>query len=268
MDIATIIGLLIGFAAVIAGFLLEGGQTSALFSLTALIIVLGGTIGATAVSFNLKDIKKFPVLLAIAFKNQIYDKERLIDRIVDIAVRARRDSLLRLEDSLETIDDDFLRKGLQMIIDRIDTPVLRDVLENDIYYMDERHRAGISIFDTAGGYSPTMGIIGTVVGLINVLGHMESPDTIAPAIAVAFIATLYGIVFANLFWLPIASKLKAKNNDEVLYRSLILEGLLAIQKRENPNFIKEKLQSFLEQKDRSTERVVTKVGVKDQDEVA
>ncbi|MGI6405907.1 MAG: flagellar motor protein [Syntrophaceticus sp.] len=264
MDVATIIGLLIGFAAVIGGFLIEGGQSSALFSLTALIIVLGGTIGATAVSFNLKDIKKFPVLLVIAFNGQTYDKEKLIDRIVDIAIKARRDSLLSLENSLETIDDNFLKKGLQLIIDRIDTSVLRDILENDLYYMEERHRLGISIFDAAGGYAPTMGIIGTVVGLINVLGHMDSPDTIAPAIAVAFIATLYGIVTANLFWLPIASKLKAKNNDEVLYRSLAIEGLLAIQERENPNLIREKLQSFLEENERSAEMVIGQV----RDEVA
>lgn len=264
MDIATVIGLLIGLGAVAVGFLLEGGAASALVSPTALIIVLGGTIGATTLSYNLKDIKKFPVMLAIAFKKKTYDKGKLIDNIVEIAVKVRRDGFLSLENSLETIDDDFLRKGLQLIIDRSDTPVLRQVLENDIYYMDERHRVGFSLFSTAGGYSPTMGIIGTVVGLINVLGHMDSPDTLAPAIAVAFIATLYGISFANLFWLPIASKLKANNNDEVLYRSLIIEGLLAVQNRENPKFIKEKLQSFLEQKERSTERVVTKVMNKDE----
>lgn len=264
MDLATIIGLLLGFAAVILGFFLEGGQTGALFSLTAALIVFGGTIGATAVSFNLKELKKVPVLLAMAFNERDYDKEELIDQIVSIAIQARRDSLLSLEDSLEEIDDHFLKRGLQLIIDRIDTPVLRDILENDIYYMEERHRIGISIFETAGGYAPTMGIIGTVIGLINVLGRMSSPDAIAPAIAVAFIATLYGIASANLFWLPIASKLKAKSNDEILYHSLTVEGLLAIQERENPNFIEEKLQSFLEQKAQTNERAARRV----KDEVA
>lgn len=264
MDLATLIGLLLGFAAIILGFFLEGGQAGALFSLTAAVIVFGGTIGATVVSFNLKDLKRVPVLLVLAFKEREYDKDELIEQIVNIAVQARRDSLLSLEDSLEGIDDKFLKRGLQLIIDRIDTPVLRDVLENDIYYMEERHRTGISMFDTAGGYAPTMGIIGTVIGLINVLGRMSSPDTIAPAIAVAFIATLYGIASANLFWLPIAAKLKAKNSDEILYRSLTVEGLLAIQERENPNFIEEKLQSFLEEKDHKTERAVRRV----KDEVA
>jgi chemotaxis protein MotA len=118
-------------------------------------------------------------------------------------------------------------------------------MENEVYYMEQRHEKGISIFEAAGGYAPTMGIVGTVMGLVHVLGNMSTPNALAPAIAVAFIATLYGIGTANLLWLPLSGKLKVRNSEEILYRSLTVEGLLAIQEKENPNFIREKLIIFL-----------------------
>ncbi len=249
MDIATIVGLLIGFVAVLVGFTLEGGTMGALWSITAAFIVFGGTIGTTVVSLTIEELKNVPTLFRIAFKDRKFNTEAMIEQIVEIAIQARRESLLSLEEHMEKLDEPFLKRGLQLIIDRIDTDVLREVLENDIYYMQERHQKGIGIFTTAGGYAPTMGIIGTVLGLVIVLSRMESPEELAAAIAVAFLATFYGIASANLFWLPIGTKLKARSDAEVLYCNLMVEGLVAIQNRENPTFIKERLQSFLEQKE-------------------
>ncbi len=245
MDLSTLLGLIIGFACVISAFLIEGGKIGALFSLSALLIVLGGTAGATTISFGLDNLKNIPALIAIAFKNQKYDLNELIRQFVAFADQARREGILSLENSLEHVDNTLLKTGLQLIIDGIETPVFRDLLENQVAYMEARHERGIAMFEAAGGYSPTMGIIGTVMGLVHVLASMSSPETLAPAIAVAFIATLYGIGLANLLWLPIAAKLKAKSSEEILYHSLTVEGLLSIQEKENPNFIREKLVAFL-----------------------
>jgi chemotaxis protein MotA len=244
MDLATLVGLILGVGFVISSFLLEGGKITGLLSYTAAMIVLGGTIGATCVSFTVADLKKAPALFATAFKDQTYDSAKLIQNIVNFATQARREGVLSLENNLEQLDDSFLKMGMQMIIDGIETTVLRDLMENDVYYMEQRHERGISVFETAGGYAPTMGIVGTVMGLVHVLGNMSTPSALAPAIAVAFIATLYGIGTANLLWLPMAAKLKVRNSEEVIYRSLAVEGLLAIQEKENPNFIREKLILF------------------------
>ncbi|MGD0152368.1 MAG: flagellar motor protein [Thermacetogeniaceae bacterium] len=245
MDLTTLLGLIIGFACVITAFLIEGGKIGALFSSSALLIVLGGTVGATTISFGLDNLKNIPALFTIAFKIKKYDLNKLIQQFVAFADQARREGILSLENSLEKIDDELLKTGLQLIIDGIETPVFRDLLENQVAYMEDRHEQGIALFEAAGGYSPTMGIIGTVMGLVHVLSNMSSPESLAPAIAVAFIATLYGIGFANLLWLPIAAKLKAKSSQEILYHSLAVEGLLSIQEKENPNFIREKLVALL-----------------------
>jgi chemotaxis protein MotA len=245
MDLMTLLGFILGFGSLIAAFLVEGGKITALYSFSALLIVLGGTLGANAVSFGLEDFKRAPKLLTISFKDRKYNFNDLIQQFVGFADQARREGILSLENNLEQIDDNLLKTGLQLIIDGIETPVFRDLLENEISYMEERHERGISFFETAGGFSPTMGIIGTVMGLVHVLGHMSTPEALAPAIAVAFIATLYGVSLANLFWLPVASKLKAKSKEEILYHSLTVEGLLSVQEKENPNFIREKLLSFV-----------------------
>jgi chemotaxis protein MotA len=245
MDLATLVGLIFGIVCLITSFLFEVGKINALLSYTAAMVVLGGTIGATTVSFTVADLKNIPNLFAVAFKDQTYDSPKLIQNIVNCATQARREGVLSLENNLEQLDDSFLKMGMQMIIDGIETSVLRDLMENEVYYMEQRHERGISVFETAGGYAPTMGIVGTVMGLVHVLGNMSTPDALAPAIAVAFIATLYGIGTANLLWLPIAAKLKVRNSEEILYRSLAVEGLLAIQEKENPNFIREKLVLFL-----------------------
>lgn len=253
MDITTIVGLIIGFAALIVAFLLEGGGISALYSETALLIVLGGTIGATVCSFPLDELKKVPALFRIAFQEHVHNFMDLIDEIVRLADQARREGLLSLEQNLAEINDPFIKLGLQLVIDGIEGTLLRDLLETEVYCMEERHKNGYAIFDTAGGFAPTMGIIGTVMGLVNVLSNMDDPGSLGPAIAVAFLATLYGIGTANLLWIPIGTKLKNRSKMERLYRELALEGILALQAGENPGFIRQKLRVFLDQKTRAAE---------------
>ncbi len=253
MDVTTLGGLLLGVAALILAFVLEGGTVGALFSHTALLIVIGGTIGATVISFPLEDLKTVPALLKTAFREKKYDFIGLIQQLMQLADQARREGLLSLERNLAEIDDPFLKLGLQLAIDGTEATLLRDLLETEIYCMEERHRNGIALFEAAGGYAPTMGIIGTVLGLVHVLGNMERPEDLGPAIAVAFIATLYGVSTANLFWLPIAAKLKNRSKKERLYRELALEGILSIQAGENPALIREKLRVFLDQRQRALE---------------
>lgn len=253
MDFTTLIGLIIGFAALIIAFIFEGGSLGALLSVSAGLIVIGGTIGATVLSFTIGELKKVPALLRISFQNRDYDFIALINQIVQLADQARREGLLSLEQNLSEIQDPFLKMGVQLVIDGVEGTLLRDLLETEIYCMGERHRNGIAIFEAAGGYSPTMGIIGTVMGLVNVLGHMNDPSSLGPAIAMAFIATLYGVGLANLVWLPIAAKLRSKHNRENLYRELSMEGILSLQAGENPAFIQEKLRVFLDHGERERE---------------
>lgn len=250
MDFATIGGLIIGFAALIVGFLLEGGGIGALSSHTAFIIVIGGTIGATVVSFSVEELKKIPSYLKEAFTERQYDLQGLIEDMVKMANQARREGLLTLEQSLKDIPDQFLRRGLQMVIDGVEGTRLREMMETEIYCSKQRDKNGIQIFETAGGYGPTMGIIGTVMGLVNVLGNISNPEELSHSIAVAFIATLYGVASANLLWLPIASKLKVRSQKQLLYKELALEGIMSLQSGEASSLMKEKMLAFIDEKER------------------
>lgn len=245
MDITTLIGLLVGVGCMVVAFLMDGGHLMALLKPTAAIIVFGGTIGATVAGYKLEEIKTVPQLLRIAFTEQNVDIVGLIRQLAGIADKARREGLLSLEQELADVEDRFLRQGLQLIIDGTDPELTRNMLETEMYAVSDRHKVGIGMFESAGGYAPTMGIIGTVMGLVHVLGNLSDPGSLGPAIALAFIATLYGVGSANLIWLPIASKLKNKSGKETLIQELIIEGILSIQAGENPTIIREKLLSFL-----------------------
>lgn len=246
MDITTIFGILLGVVCIVAAYVLDGGHFLALFSLTAAMIVFGGTIGAVSVGLTMEELKNVPKLFSIAFKEQQkFDVAELIQRLSGIADRARREGLLSLEQELPDIEDTFLRQGLQLIIDGTDPELTRNMLETEMFAVEERHRAGIGVFEAAGGYAPTMGIIGTVMGLVHVLGNLTDPSKLGPSIAVAFLATLYGIASANLMWLPIAAKLKNRSNREKMVKEMVMEGILSIQAGENPTIIREKLLSFL-----------------------
>ncbi|MBC7324514.1 MAG: flagellar motor protein [Moorella sp. (in: Bacteria)] len=245
MDLNVILGLIIGFGSLIIAFILEGGHPGALLALTAGMIVFGGTIGATIIGFSREEILNVPRLLKIAFREKTIDLSQTIEKIVSYAVMARKEGFIRLEKELAVVDDAFLKAALQLVVDGTDPEQTRNVLEQHIYATSERHATGISIFEAAGGYAPTMGIIGTVMGLVHVLSNISSPDKLGPSIAMAFIATLYGVSSANLLWLPIAAKLKNKAAKERLHQELILEGILALQAGRNPTLIRSTLTAFL-----------------------
>ncbi|RED57550.1 chemotaxis protein MotA [Cohnella lupini] len=245
LDKTTNFGILAGLGALIGGFLWEGGHWEGLFEKTALLIVFGGTFAATAVSYPWSRLKRIPDSIKLVFRPHEEDPHQLIDDIVEFATIARREGVLSLESQASDHTNRFLRDGLQMVVDGTDADLNRQILEVEIDATEQRLEQQASIFDSAGGYAPTMGIIGTVMGLIHVLGNLSDPSTLGPAIAVAFTATLYGVASANVIYLPLASKIRSRCSEQVHVLELMLEGILAIQAGENPVLIRKKLTSFL-----------------------
>ena len=252
MDLATIIGLLLAWGALIGSLLMEGGDVRALINLPAALLVFGGTLGAATVSFRMSQIMGLPDVIKQAFNEQTHDPTAVIRLLVRFAERARREGLLTLEAEAQRIDDPFLEKGVHLAIDGTDPEVLRDILTTEVHFLQSRHKTGESIFTTLGGFAPTLGIIGTVMGLIHMLANLSDPGKMGPLIAGAFIATLYGVSSANLLFLPIANKLKGRSQEEVLVREVMIEGILAIQAGDNPRIVDEKLRSFLAPRLRET----------------
>jgi chemotaxis protein MotA len=245
MDITTLLGILVAVASLIIAFVSDGGSISALAQAPAALIVFGGTIGATLTSVSMRDMLGVGRYLKIAFFQRRQDPLKIIENLADLATVARREGILALEEQLVDIDDPFLRRGLQLVVDGVDPELVKSMLETELSYVEERHMAAAGLFETAGGYAPTMGIIGTVMGLVHVLGSLKEVDQLGPQIAMAFTATLYGVASANILWLPIASKLKRRNAEEMVLREIMLEGVLSIQAGENPNILRQKLKAFL-----------------------
>lgn len=246
LDVTAFGGIIFGVLALVSGFILEGGRAGALLQGTAAIIVIGGTIGATAVSFSFSELKKVPGLLKMALSRSAFDPIALIDQLARYSDIVRSEQPLALEPEIARAHDEFLAKGLQLIVDNADAELIRQMLEADIYARSSQQRMGASIFDAAGGYAPTMGIIGTVMGLVHVLGELNgNPNQLASSIGLAFIATLYGVSTANLLWLPMASNLKNKAKHDLLMRQMALEGILSIQQGIAPSILRDKLLSFI-----------------------
>jgi len=238
-------GILFALVCLIGGFLGEGGEVRALLQPTAFIIVIGGTLGATVIAFSTQEVLLLPKLVKTAMTKKLPDFTEMINLIVELAEKARREGLLYLDSQLDTIEDPFLRKAMQLVVDGTDPEMVRSILETEVYASYERHQVGVHIFEAAGGYAPTMGIIGTVMGLVHVLGSLSDPDSLGPAIAMAFIATLYGVSSANIFWLPVGGKLKNLSKKELILREMMIEGILALQAGYNPIIIRERLNAFI-----------------------
>jgi len=245
MDIATILGLVIGIGAVLTAFVMEGGHLSALVQAPAMIIVIFGTFGAATITTSIKQIINLPNLMKVAFFEKKMEGQQLIDLLFALSQKARKNGLLSLEKEIDTIKEPFLRKAVQLAIDGFETNKIREILEIEMAYIEERHKAGANFFLRLGGFSPTLGIIGTVLGLIHALGNMESSANMASAIASAFIATLWGVAMANLIYLPISDKLKHKHQEEALYLEIVTEGAISLAMGDNPRVIRMKLVSFL-----------------------
>ena len=252
MDKTTIFGLILAFAAVLVGAVLDETQLPSLVSLPAFLIVVGGTLGATIISNPMENVTRLPGMVKCAFFEHGHKGSELVETFVNLATRARKEGILSLESEASKIADPFLRRGIQLIVDGADEDVIKQVLEADIAATSERHRAGYSMFDTMGGFAPTLGILGAVMGLIHVLSKVDDPSKLAGGIAVAFVATLYGVGSANLVFFPLANKLRLRSEDEEHLRHLMVQGILAIQMGDNPRIIRDKLDVFLSPKQRAS----------------
>lgn len=245
MDLATIIGIVLGFGAVFGGAVLEGVHIGALISPTSALIVLGGTFGAVFISFPLEVvIKGFKDVTIALFPSKV-DHEAVVKDIISYATKARRNGLISLEQEAQNAKDPFIKKGISLVVDGIDPQKLRETLEADIMAYEDHQKHSAEFYEAAGGYAPTIGIIGAVLGLIHVMANLSDPAKLGAGIAAAFVATIYGLMVANIICLPIGSKIKIRMKAEVLRRVMILEGLIAIQNGENPHFIEQKLKAFV-----------------------
>ena len=260
MNLSTVIGIVVGIVLVVGAIFL-GGNAVIFLSLQSIMIVLGGTLAGTFVSFSLTDLKKMPSLLKITFTDNDIDSDNIIEILVNLAKKARREGLLTLEQDIEEIDDPYLEKGIQLVVDGTEPELVKDIMETRLAYMETRHSRGKAIFDKMGQLSPAFGMIGTLIGLIQMLSELDDPSKLGSGMAVALITTLYGAFMANLFFIPLANKLKVKSEEEILIKELMIEGILSIQAGENPRIIEEKLQAFLAEeqpgKEASEEQVDT-----------
>ena len=246
MDLLSIVGLLLGVAAIVGGNILEGGHASSLVQLAAFVIVGGGTLGAvmvqTPVPVFLHALKIFPWI----FRPPPLDGEAVIRKVVGWSNIARKEGLLGLEGAAESEPDLFARKGLQLLVDGNEPETIRGVMEVELDTLEERELAAARVFEAMGGYSPTIGIIGAVLGLIHVMQNLADPSRLGSGIATAFVATIYGVGFANLLFLPAANKLKAVARRRGRVREMVLDGIVAIAEGENPRNIEARLQGFLD----------------------
>jgi chemotaxis protein MotA len=246
--VGTLLFLVLGFGSLILAYVIEGGHLGGLLVGTAAIIVFGGTFGALGVSFPMKDIKRLLSVLKVAFSES---KGKVIEQIfffIDISSLARKEGILALERIINSEEglDAMTKTGLQLVADGVEHELIRDILDLYVEKLNERHKEGIEMFEAAGGFAPTMGIVGTVMGLVHVLSNLSDPGSLGPSISVAFIATLYGIASANLFWLPIGTKLKALNKIELNQKQITIEAILLVEKGVSPKIVEEKLKAFLD----------------------
>jgi chemotaxis protein MotA len=254
MDLTTIVGLIATVIIIVVVLIMDGGTPGELFvHPSAILLTLFGAFTATVVTSPMKLVVALPKIIGKAFITEKFNIEESIDSLVRMADKARRDGLLALEEESKNIVDPFLKKGVMMVVDGVDPNQVRAILDTQIDHAHARHRAGAGFFAAAGGFSPTFGIIGTVMGLISVLKNLSDPAALATSIAAAFLATLWGLLSANLIFLPIAGKLKTRADEEVLVRYMQLEGIMAIQAGENPRVVRDKLNAFLSPKEAVTE---------------
>lgn len=245
MDILSIVGVLIALGAIIGGNLLEGGHTDSLIQLTAFVIVGGGTLGAVMLQYPMGTFVTSLKMLPWIFIPPKVAGEEAVDKIVEWSNIARKEGLLGLETIAESEPDDFSRKGLQLLVDGSEPETIRGILDVEVGVAEHGATQAAKVYEAAGGYSPTIGIIGAVMGLIHVMNNLADPSKLGPGIAVAFVATIYGVGMANLFFLPMGSKLKGLIHEQTQFREMIIEGIISIAEGENPRNIETKLQGYL-----------------------
>ena len=244
MDIASIVGLILGVSLVIFGMFLQASLVI-YASATSALIVIGGTFGAVILSYSFSQIKEAAMALKIVFTSQQDEASEVISVLVSFAEKARREGLLALEEEANQLDDEFLQKGIQLVVDGTDPELVQNILETEIDFLSERHSVSRGVFAKGGELAPAFGMIGTLIGLIGMLSKLDDPSSLGSGMATALITTFYGALIGNLIFIPIAEKLKVKSEKEILVKEIIIEGILSIQAGENPRIVEEKLKAFL-----------------------
>ncbi|MGZ3710629.1 MAG: flagellar motor protein [Bdellovibrionota bacterium] len=254
MDIVSVLGFVLGVTAILGGAMLEHLPLTAVYAPTAFIIVMGGAAGAIMVSYPIDDLKRaFTEGMKLVFKNLNNDYRPLIDEITKVATVARKEGVLAIEGMRNNIVDEKFKKALKYVIDGFEPKTVTEILEAEAYFEFEETEIAGKLLEGIGGYTPTIGIIGAVLGLIHVMRNLSNPDAIGPGIAVAFVATVYGVGFANLWFMPMGTKVKRKAAIQQMRNELIKVGVQGIQEGLNPHFLKEKLEVFLDHKYRTHE---------------
>ncbi len=252
MKAATAIGIGAAFGSLLLSSMMDGTSPASFINIPALMIIIGGTFGVTLASVGMPAMKRIPSLYKLVFSSEPPDMRGQLDQLVGLADKARREGLLALDAQLSEIEDDFTRNALQLVVDGTDPEMVNTIIEAEVDGMTARHEASAAPFEKAGGFAPTMGIIGTVLGLVHVLQNLAAPSTLGPSISAAFIATLMGVGSANVIFLPIANRLKAISAEEVELRMMTLEGILSIQAGDNPRLVSDKLMSYLPPAERTS----------------
>jgi chemotaxis protein MotA len=244
VDKSTLVGIFLAIGGILAGLLLEGGRIAQIVQPTSALIVLGGTLGAVMVQFPLATVAQAFKGLAQVFFDTSEDPNRLVETLVKFAYRARKNGILSLDAELSKVEDPFLKKALMLAVDGIEPEELRKMMELELDNQEEHSEKVAQVFESAGGFAPTIGIIGAVLGLIQVMQHLSNTDEVGKGIAVAFVATLYGVGSANLIFLPFAGKLKIKGREEQVLREMTLEGVISILEGMNPRMLETKLLGY------------------------
>ena len=245
MDKISILGLLLGFVAIVGGQVLEGGHVGSLSQPTALLIVLGGTMGAVMLQSPYATFIRGVKMVRWVWYPPVVDYQQLIKQVSSWSQVSRREGLLALENVMNQLKDDFARKGLQLLVDGAEPERLREVLEVEISTYEQELKLSAKVWEAAGGYSPTIGILGAVLGLIHVMENLSEPSKLGAGIAVAFVATIYGVGLANLVFLPMSNKLKAHINRLIVQREMVVDGLVGIANGDNPCIIESRLQGYI-----------------------
>jgi len=251
MDLSTVIGIVAAFGLMVSA-IMQGGSLLIFINVPSLIIVLGGTIGSALVHYPFGDLTSAFSVARKAFFHRRHSSVDTIGKLISYAGKARKEGILSLQSVMNEIDDEFFLKGLQMAVDGQEPEALKDMLEREIEYVMERHTKGADIFNALAAYAPALGMIGTLIGLVQMLQTMDNPSSIGPAMAVALITTFYGAIIANIVCLPIAGKLQIRSSSEVLNKTLVAEGMKSILEGENPRLMEQRLHAFVAPKERQS----------------
>jgi len=249
LDIATLIGIGVAFGLVIISILM-GGDGTWFINYPSVMIVMGGTMGATLLSYPLSEVLSVFNVAKHVFLHRSQSASELIPLIAGFAKKARQEGILSFESQLSEIQDPFMVKGIQMAIDGMESSSIEEVMTTEITYLEERHRLGSEIFSTMGAFAPAVGMLGTIIGLVQMLMQMEDPSQIGAPMAVALLTTFYGTLLANLLFLPVAGKLKTRSKQEILLKQMVLEGVISIQSGDNHRVVEQKLKAFIAPKAR------------------